>query len=392
MPNIKVNSLVIENVIADEERIIRQLNDIAEQSKLITARINTIKTSSFGKIKTSLHTVEKHLLLEKNKSLELKNNLSQIVALYDENEKNICNLDSSGGESKINNNPTKEKEENNPFLEILKSIFKWTDKTDEYEKGGIVSSGIEYIESLYKFFTGDLRGLTGAADWLNLGDKSIGVWKEYYDYLNSQFDGQGGIFSFNNQMGVAGLGLLGSMFGFYSSMYGSINTINTAENMGTAGIIGNLLGNGVELTDVGKSFYDLIHVGEDIESGIYTPQSIYAATAKAYISSLSQGFKSYEKYSADGAWDLRDTGATGIEASVAGLGAIVSALTFGLVSDKTTGVSAEQFSESLEKAADDIGTQSGKYIVNDPELKRKYQESNVIGRIAITAYAVFKSW
>ena len=45
---------------------------------------------------------------------------------------------------------------------------------------------------------------------------------------------------------------------------------------------------------------------------------------------LQQGFKSHERYYADGKWDLGDTGATGIDISIAGLYGLTHSLTFGL--------------------------------------------------------------
>ena len=46
MSNIKVDSLIIKNIVADDEKIVRQLDDIAEKINQITTRINTIKASS----------------------------------------------------------------------------------------------------------------------------------------------------------------------------------------------------------------------------------------------------------------------------------------------------------------------------------------------------------
>lgn len=116
MSNIKVDSIIIENVVADEERIMRQLNDIAEQSKQIAARINTIRASSFEKIKSSLQTVENNILAEKIKVMELKKSLNQINDLYEKTERNMNEINCSVNKNVSSKDQSSDEQKNNQFL------------------------------------------------------------------------------------------------------------------------------------------------------------------------------------------------------------------------------------------------------------------------------------
>ncbi len=153
---------------------------------------------------------------------------------------------------------------------------------------------------------------------------------------------------------------------------------------------------GNNIVDIWSDIEVLKHMGDTTTNitttdGLYSPLTFYSTIAKSYLSAFSQGFTSYEKYSADGVWDLGDTGKTGIEFGVTGLYSMLNSLSFGLISEKTTGVSAEEISTGIENWATDVGTGAGNYIVNDPELFKKYNDSNLIGQVAITFYAAFKS-
>lgn len=390
MANIKVNFETIEQAITIQKKIARRLEEVEGQINRLSTQIDINRMYSFRTIKNSLQSAKSDVSVEKNNAAMLSQCLNEIIDLYVKTEQEIQNKNTANKNTAESKNSTQE-EKDTSFFKWLKTIFKWSEKIEVYENGDFASDGVGYIESLYKFFTGDLKGLTGASDWLDLGDSSISLWKGHYDFFKKKYGENGAIFSPNAQMGVAGLGLFGSLLGFYSSVFKNVDTINKTENIGTAGVIGTMFESGEELVDVGKSTYDLFHVGEKVSDGIYTPQSLYATTAKTYISAISQGFKSYQKYSADGVWDMDDTAATGIELSVAGLGTMVSSLSFGLISEDTFGVTAEEFSEGLENSAKDMGTKAGNYIVDHPELKERYQNSGTIGRTIITFEATVKS-
>ncbi len=276
------------------------------------------------------------------------------------------------------------------ILELVKAALNIQDKMELSDVAGVTGGGIEYLQALYEFFSGDMKGTSGARDWFNMGDKSIEVWSGLYDYLKNFYKETGDLFSVENQAKVAGLGIIGGTMGFISSSFGAADTIKNTEGIGAAGIIGESLSASEDIVDIGKDIYKIKKMGDEVESKIYSPSMKYATAMKGYISAISQGFKSYEKYSADGTWDLGDKAATGVEASVAGLYSMVDSLTFGLISEETTGVSAEQISTALEKMSENIGTKAGNYIINNPSLHEKYKKAGVLGKAAITFYSAFQ--
>lgn len=297
--------------------------------------------------------------------------------------------------SSVLNKKASEENTDSQFLALIKSLLSWGDKTGTSDKAGLGKDGLSYLESLYNFFSGDKSGLTGAEDWFDLGDKSIGLWTEFYDYLKDFYNETGNTFSVANQKSVAGLGIASGIFGLISSAFGTADTINS-DNIGTAGVIGEILGGGKNVVDIWGGVEKLKHIGDTAtnittKEGLYSPLSFYSTIAKGYISAFSQGFTSYEKYAADGVWDVDDTAKTGVEFAVSGLYSMINSLSFGLISEKTTGITADNVSESLESWAGDVGTKAGNYILNDAALHDAYSNSGTIGQVAITFYAAFKS-
>lgn len=64
-----------------------------------------------------------------------------------------------------------------------------TDKWGDVDEAGVLEDVISYFESFTTFFSGDKKGLTGASDWCNLADSSIGVWTGLYDYFCDMYKG-----------------------------------------------------------------------------------------------------------------------------------------------------------------------------------------------------------
>lgn len=278
------------------------------------------------------------------------------------------------------------------LIERIKATLSAKSKINKNKDAGLTEKGISYLQSLYQFFSGDMIGLTGAENYLDLCDNSIGLWIGFYDYLKHLYNNTGGAFSTHNQAKVAGAEIVGSILGFVSDIFGTVDTISNTDDLGTAGLIGEIIGTGDGIVDIWSNAEKLIHVGDTstnvtTSNGVYSPLAKYSAIAKGYISALSQGFSSYEKYSADGVWDVGDTGATAIELSTAGLYSMIKSLSFGLFSEETTGISASDISSFLENTVGNIGTKAGQYIAADPTLYQKYQNSSVLGRTALTFYA-----
>ena len=299
---------------------------------------------------------------------------------------NLSKGPTSDTESAAEKNPTDQ------FMTFIKAILKWRDKTGGDDTAGITKDGISYLQSVYKFFSGDKTGLTGAENWLDLCDNSIGVWTGFYDYLKDFYNKAGKIFSTENQKGVAGLGIAGNVVGLVGDLFGAADTISNTENIGIAGTTGEILGASDKVIDIWGSVEKLCHVGDSAtnittKSGLYSPLSFYTAAAKSYLSAGSQAFTSYEKYAADGSWSTSDVASTGIEAGVAGLCSMADSLTFGLLSEKSTGVSASDISSKLETWGSQVGTEAGNYIASDPTLRQMYQNANTAGKTLLTFYA-----
>ena len=112
-----------------------------------------------------------------------------------------------------------------------------------------------------------------------------------------------------------------------------------------------------------KSGYALKHIGDvkslsEIKAGPWSALNIYSAIGEAGIQSISQGFRSHEKYYADGQGDMGDTGATGIDISMAGIYGISHSLTLGFddlifgAIDNATGGNRTADMSYFEKAAE----------------------------------------
>ena len=376
-------------------RLRQDLTAITESLKGVKSS-GVLSGQGFVSIYQLLDGILQDLNRQKSNMLSLENALENILMIYASCETSIeehmsvpaYNAVSAPVSTAQTVAVSPENAPEDSYLSALKALFKWADKLGISSQSGLAGSGLSYVDALYAFFSGDMKGLTGAQDWCRLGDKSIGLWTDFYDYLNKFYNGSGTLFSAANQTKVAGIGLAGSLIGLCGAAAGVADTIQNTDNMGTAGKIGHILGLGDEVTDVAGSAAKLGGLGKG--KGLYTPLSKYLTIAKGYTAFASQGFLSYEKYMADGVWDMEDTAATGVDSSVAGLYAMVDSLTFGLISEDTTGVSAEEISESLKDFGKETGSRAGNYIKNDPGLYQAYQTSGTVGKVAITFYAAAK--
>lgn len=282
------------------------------------------------------------------------------------------------------------------FLALLKALLGLSDKTDTYDKGGITKGGISYLEALYSFWTGNKKGLTGARDVLKLADKSAGVWTDYYDYLKDFYNGAGKTFSMKNQRIVKGVAIGGDVFGLLSTLCGTVNTIRSSDHNTLAGVTGEILGCGDNVIDIVEDVIKLKHIDAAAGTftkgnGLYSPLSLYVTIVKGYTEAFGQGFKSYDKYSADGTFDSNDAARTGVEFGVSGLYSMAESLTFGLISEDTLGISASDISTGMENWAVNTGRNGGNYILSHPDLYNSYQNSGPIGKVFISFYAAFKA-
>lgn len=293
-------------------------------------------------------------------------------------------------------------EEKDPVIGLIKAYLKYLDKTDQNDAAGLVKDIIEYWEDLKKFFGGQMTGLTGAQDLCDLGKSSSAVWTALYSLLKT-FDPtktKDFIGNFAKQWGkpAAGVDIIGSGLGYVNGLLELLETKGESGYQTAAAFI-DLIGDGA---DVVKSVHDFQTVGELASGNLYTPAGLYAILAKTVSDTTSQFIKSYEKYSADGDFDMNDLSEVMIDGSVKGLYTMFSKLTFGIISEDTTGVSAEDISNGLKSFAKDLGTnignygketgtRAGQYIVDHPELCEAYNKGGFFTKAAITFYSVFKS-
>ena len=363
----------------------------------INDKINDI-TKQLGKIGQGMTTTAEVLSRGRDNFSELEGRAeTQAQGMADNIKNNYGFNGSTYGKNEKSKLPVTPVPEDPDMLTPIKTLLTFRDKVLKDGQAGLSQSGIEYIDALYNFITGDKRGLSGAADLFGLGDKSIGAWSGLYDYLKDFYPKTGGIFSTDNQKKVGGLGIVGSVFGLVSSAFEVADKIRSGE-LGTLEAIGEVIGAGDGVVDLWGSIEQFKYIGEEgpnfVEGeGLLSPLTCYSAIIKGYTAAISQGFKSVDKYSADGVWDLGDTGRTGIESGVTGLMTMADTLFFGLPSGAlaTFGITPETISADIENWADNKGQQAGNYILNDPALLNAYQNSGPIGKTAITFHAVVQS-
>ena len=284
-------------------------------------------------------------------------------------------------------------------IEGLKGILKFLDKSGASPQAGIAGDGLSYWQALERYFSGDKTGLTGASNWLNLTDKSAGLWKGFYDYLK-EFYPEIGPFSVANQTKAAGVGVIGDTMGLAGAIFGAADTIQNTEGIGPAGITGEVLGVGGSVVDLASSIYQMANPGAALSGGLFSPVSIYSSIAEAFLDTAGQGFKSYEQYSADGVWDTNDTAYTLIDSSSAGIYSLGNFFSFGTIA--AHGITAEDVSNGMKTFATDLGHEIGdffndmgsrgaNYILEHPDLLQQYQDASELERNFIAFFAAAKS-
>lgn len=381
---IKVDTVCMEAQVHEMQRIADELNNIISRVDNVNRNLRW-NTNISSQVRTRLANHNRGIANLDEKAALLKNALSNAVNQYIEAEKKAGNVSQNAeGSSSKDNHSSEENDSKNIWekvrefifgekdkddeitdriTELIKSIAQWFDKTDSSDEGGIISGGLAYWKSLVDFFTGDMKGLTGAEDWCNLADNSAGVFEDFYKYLKKYYDGVGEIFSSSAKEIIDGVGIGGSSLGLLGAVFGATESISNGDK-GIAGQIGEGIGVTNEVTDLVEKILEAKEIGTAADGEIYSPLKFYTTIVKGYISAIEQGFESFEEYIADGSWDLGDTAATGVDSSVTGLYAMVSALTFGIISEGTTGVSAEEISNKLKKMTEDIGRSIGNCIKN----------------------------
>ena len=234
-------------------------------------------------------------------------------------------------------------------FDLLKILDKLLGKLD-VAGGGLLGDVTGYFESFLEFFTGDMSGLGGFADWANLADDSVGLWTGLYD-LSRDLGAKGSLFTEQMADRVKGVALTGSVLGTVGAFMDMMDTdgksyqqiLDDIADYGASGV-----GTGISaLAMLGK-------VGA-------LPAHVYTSIAEAGFDTLAQIGDSIHEYYADGVWDLGDTGELMVDASCEGLYSLGNALTLGglgWVLDRLTGNSdgdyGQMLSDTLKDAADDF--------------------------------------
>lgn len=394
----KVNIVRMNEAANQIEQVTQRLDGITECLRRTTSG-RGISAASYWIIRNRINSMVHAIEGEKNKSAAMAATLSESVRLYGSCESMLSegSMDWASGEEGDSGGDATDISEvlgvldwsvipfirqlgpgGNPFsswldglladvqeekdtLSVVKLLLKGSDEWGNIGEAGILENMISYIEDYSAFFTGDKKGLTGASDWMNLADSSVGVWKEIYDYYYDMYEGvKTGFFGEVAKKNVKILGLSADFLGLTSSFLSASNGLDEKK---WQSIVGDYIDCGKDIFLVAKSGYELKHIGDvkslaNIKAGPWSALDVYGAVINAGIQTVSQGFRSHEKYSADGQWDMGDTGATGIDISMAGVYGLSHSLTLGLddlvfgVIDNATGGNGTDDMSYYEKAAE----------------------------------------
>jgi hypothetical protein len=232
---------------------------------------------------------------------------------------------------------------------------------------GLAGAFHDLKKSWNEFFSGKWDyGVESA--YFDLGKNLLGFWKQIYDTAADKFSLENafgtGIFSKTGQVTVGGIGALGSLFGVGSDIYKLLNTDYQSGWEATGDLISTLTSSGGETTKDIYETYRLAKYGKEASTGPYSPAGLWLTFAETVTSAGGQAFKSIGKYSADGNWDMKDTGRTGIEIGVSGLWAMINGLSFGIV-ENVTGATADSISQGLEDWATGVGKNLGNWCVEN---------------------------
>lgn len=257
---------------------------------------------------------------------------------------------------------------------------------------GFTADGLSYLENVYDFLTGDKKGMTGASDLCNLADSSCSVWNGFYKIIENK---NKDLFEFADKAGK------------HKTPYGA----RWSRISDSVSIAGDLAGWGGDLIDIfdneknptgvdkQASFFKSTSHGVDIATtiydiksktdaaGIYTPAMLYGTLADTGIETVSVAYKDIRNLQADG-WSVDDTAQTMLDSSTSGLYKMVEKLTLGLISEDTTGVSAQQISDTMRDGAKKWGEESGRRVVNNPWLRDTYNNGNGFTKACVLTYSI----
>lgn len=261
----------------------------------------------------------------------------------------------------------------NRMLELAKALLKVDDGDPEKDIGGLAASLLSYLKKLAELVDGDAEnGLVLSSEALELASGSVDLWDKLAELLKYFYE-------LKDIPGVEEVGLIGELCALIASILEAAGKDydSVGEQIGEA-----IKKIGGSITDLGAVIYKLL------EKGATAAVSIYAGIAKAILASYGQFIESLEEYAKDGEFDLGDVADTGVDVAIEGLAALISTATLGIISENTTGMTAEEVREKLKESADQLGKDAAEYIMNNPKLREMYNNGNGAERAMLIAYAV----
>lgn len=329
-------------------------------------------SGSMGDTAYFLKKVDSYAQEAEQKSIkDLENSITHLDEVKIEN--NITSLDKVDIDLKSTISMT------DSYISIseLKSLLTIYSKLSQKTEFGAISSFLSYLEDFLGFFTGDKKGLTGAADYCALVDSSVGFWNKAYDYFQKKYSGlQTGFFGTGMQRNVAYLGITGASIGLVGSLFSAGAGIGNKNWQSSVADFIESLKNISPIVKSAKKVKDLKDVHSLVTKGpsLWNSFDIYSSIADSAIEMIGQGFKSHEKYYSDGKWDFEDTSASMIDVALSGIYGLGHSLSWGLDDvifgkleklfggDGNSGLSyVEQAAEGYKIWGRDIGKEIGMY-------------------------------
>lgn len=263
------------------------------------------------------------------------------------------------------------------LVDRIESMVKLIGKIEDDDVKGFSADILKYIHDLLQLIKGGTETESVYSKLFDLADSSCSIWKGLYEMLRDGIGDEKDKLKYIGKFGTAAavIGITGEMCGFLGAFIQYLKT-----------------GNQEDFTDMLKS---LIGVGKEGYDAILDPVSTYAvhvytSLIKTGVDFIAEVGECVRKYSADGDWSATDTGRTGIEASLVAINTLISELSYHFISLEAFGASIEEIIQTTITGAENWGTIAGKIILNDPKLKKMYDEADNDGKRRLLIWAIFK--
>ena len=381
MPYIRVNLQKMQHTSETLQKIGKDLEKIEESFRHVSARLDwDIKREQ--DIDWMLRNIANELKEEGDMLKSMKSFLDYAIDRYDDLDQQtehngspvIQIFQKFSAIGKLGNLATVHSD----LLDRAQKIIEGFSKLIDNSTGEFSSDILKYCNDLIQLFSGGDGKKMGIVRWCDLADSSCSLWKGFYEILRDGFQDDKIKKQFEDHFGIgaSAIGLIGSYSGFFGSF---IQYYFTKDRDDYADCVKSLV-------DAGKESY-LALAKPDSNYSAHT----YTSIIQCAVDFSAQLEESVQKYSRDGKWSMVDTGATGIEASITGLNTLISKYTYGAISLENIGTSPEKVSETTIEGAKNWGTAAGEMILNDPKLRKEYEEANAWKKKTMLFWAIGKT-